>query len=98
YFAILSGVEPNALSRRDLDENLIDAIKGFILNSSKGLAEITTPKTQKVQFIHESVQEFLLKENRLENIPPDLGRNLHCQSHEQLKHCLKLKKAFQKHR
>ncbi|KAB2568639.1 Ankyrin repeat domain-containing protein 50 [Lasiodiplodia theobromae] len=54
YFAILSGVEADAISRWDPDEISIDVIKRFILDSSKGLTEITKSKLQKVQFIHES--------------------------------------------
>jgi ankyrin repeat protein len=87
YFAILSGDEPNALSGWDPDEITIDIIKRFILDSSKGLAEITKSKTPTVQFIHESVKDFLLKENGLENIWPGLGSNFQGQSHERLKHC-----------
>ena len=44
YFAILSGVEPEALLRWDCGEITNDVIKRFILNSSKGLTEITTSK------------------------------------------------------
>jgi ankyrin repeat protein len=84
YFAILSGIEPEALSTLDSDK---DVIKRFILNSSKGLVEITTSKIQKVQFIHESVKDFLVKENGLKDILPDLGGNFQGQSHERLKLC-----------
>ncbi|OCK73384.1 hypothetical protein K432DRAFT_340366, partial [Lepidopterella palustris CBS 459.81] len=87
YFAILSGVDPEALSKWDPNETPLDVIKRFILDSSKGLAEITTSKVQKVQFIHESVKDFLLKENGLGNIWPDLKSNFLGQSHDQLKHC-----------
>jgi len=87
YFAILSGVKPKALSRWDQNEIIRDVIKRFILNSSKGLTEITTSKTRKVQFIHESVKDFLLKENGLGNIWPDLGSNFQGQSHKRLKNC-----------
>ncbi|KAF5858155.1 hypothetical protein ETB97_004759 [Aspergillus alliaceus] len=87
YFAILSGVEPGALTEWDTDVITIDVIKRFILNSSKGLAEITHSKAPTVQFIHESVKDFLLKENGLCKIWPDLGGNLQGQSHDQLKQC-----------
>jgi hypothetical protein len=87
YFAILSGVEPEALSRWDCDETTMDVIKKSILNSSKGLAEVTTSKLPKVQFIHESVRDFLLKENGLSNIWPELGRNLESQGNDRLKEC-----------
>ncbi|MCJ1422111.1 hypothetical protein MMC32_008482, partial [Xylographa parallela] len=87
YFAILSGVEPDAVSGWDHDEITEDVIERFILNSSKGLAEITTSKLRQVQFIHESVRDFLLKEDGLGNIWPNLRSNFQGQSHERLKHC-----------
>jgi ankyrin repeat protein len=87
YFAIRSGVEPENPSIWDPEEITRDDIERFILNSSKGLTEITTSKIRKVQFIHESVKDFLVKENGLGNIWPDLGSNLQGQSHERLKHC-----------
>ena len=87
FFAILSKVEHEAPSRWDPSKITIDDIKRFILNSSKGLVEITTSKIPKVKFIHESVRDFLLKENRLRYIWPDFGSNLQGQSHEQLKYC-----------
>ncbi|KAI9778733.1 MAG: hypothetical protein M1839_007964, partial [Geoglossum umbratile] len=87
YFAIISGVEPKTLSKWDPDETAEDVIERFILNSSKGLAEITKSKIRKVQFIHESVKDFLLKQNGLGNIWPELGRNFQGRSHERLKNC-----------
>ncbi|KAF2846574.1 hypothetical protein T440DRAFT_356043, partial [Plenodomus tracheiphilus IPT5] len=90
YFAILSGVELEAVSRWNPDEITQDAMRRFILDSSKGLIETTTSKVQKiqkVQFIHESVRDFLLKEDGLGNIWPDLRSNIHGQSHERLKQC-----------
>ncbi|KAH7394809.1 heterokaryon incompatibility protein-domain-containing protein [Pyrenochaeta sp. MPI-SDFR-AT-0127] len=87
YFAILSGVEPDAVSMWDPGNITKDVIKRFILDSSKGLTEITTSKLQKVQFIHESVRDFLLKEDGLSSVWSDLSRNLQDQSHERLKQC-----------
>ena len=87
YYGILSGTEPEDLSKWDSDEMPKDAIKRFILNSSKGLAEITKSGTPTVQFIHESVRDFLLKENGLSGVWPDLGNNFQGESHERLKHC-----------
>ncbi|EUC28839.1 hypothetical protein COCCADRAFT_108091, partial [Bipolaris zeicola 26-R-13] len=87
YFAILSGVEPETVSKWDPDEVSKDIIKLFILDSSKGLAEVTTSSHQTVQFIHESVRDFLLKEDGLGDIWPSLRSNLQGQSQEQLKKC-----------
>lgn len=86
YFAILSGAEPDVVTRWKPDEITEEVIERFILDSSKGLAEITTSGIQRVQFIHESVKDFFLKDG-LTNIWPDLGSNLHGQSHERLKQC-----------
>ncbi|KAH6718065.1 hypothetical protein BKA61DRAFT_475878, partial [Leptodontidium sp. MPI-SDFR-AT-0119] len=87
YFAILSGIKPQDQSRWDSDEITTDVIKRFILSSSKGLAEITKSKTPIVQFIHESVRDFLLKGNGLRAVWSDLGDNFQGQSHERLKQC-----------
>jgi hypothetical protein len=87
YFAILSGVAPEALGTGNADEITMDVMKKFILNSSKGLAEITKSKTATVQFIHESVRDFLVKENGLRELFPDLGGNFQGKSHERLKKC-----------
>ena len=87
YFAVLSGIEPEAVSKWDPDEVTKETIELFILGSSKGLAEITKSRNQTVQFIHESVRDFLLKDNGLGDIWPNLRSNLRGQSHERLKHC-----------
>ncbi|KAK3942979.1 ankyrin repeat-domain protein [Diplogelasinospora grovesii] len=87
YSAILSGVEPASLSPWEPDEVTGDIVKKFILDSSKGLAEVTKSKLPTVQFIHESVRDFLLKEKGVQEIWPDLGRNFEGESHERLKQC-----------
>jgi ankyrin repeat protein len=87
YFAILSGVAPEVVGSGSVDEITMDVMKKFILNSSKGLAEITKSKTPTVQFIHESVRDFLVKENGLGELFPDLGGNFQGQSHDRLKQC-----------
>lgn len=65
YSTVLSEVEPEAVSGRDPYAVTKDVITRFILYSSKGLAKITTAKNRALQFIHESVRDFLLKENGL---------------------------------
>ncbi|KAJ8113745.1 hypothetical protein OPT61_g4195 [Boeremia exigua] len=88
YLAILSGVEPELVSRWDpsaISEQ--DAIRRFILDTSKGLTEITKSKSQRVQFIHESVRDFLLKDDGLGTVWPDLKENFEGQSHERVKQC-----------
>ncbi|KAJ4369531.1 hypothetical protein N0V86_009366 [Didymella sp. IMI 355093] len=87
YYAILSGVDFEAVTEWDHEEITKDVIKRFILDSSKGLAEATVSKEQRVQFIHESVRDFLLKENGLGKIWPEFRSNFQGQSHQRLKQC-----------
>jgi ankyrin repeat protein len=87
YHAILSGVNLEAVTEWDPQEITKDVIERLILDSSKGLAEVTASKEPKAQFIHESVRDFLLKENGLSKIWPEYGNNFQGQSHNQLKQC-----------
>ncbi|KAF2996229.1 hypothetical protein E8E13_003063 [Curvularia kusanoi] len=86
YHAILSGIDLEAVAW-DHEEITEDVIKRFILDSSKGLAEATVSKESRVQFIHESVRDFLLQENALSKIWPELGSNFEGQSQDRLKQC-----------
>jgi ankyrin repeat protein len=87
YHALLLSIDPDAVSEWDPEETTKDDMKRFLLNSSKGLAEATVSKEAKVQFIHESVRDFLLKENGLGEIWPEYGHNFQGQSHDRLKQC-----------
>ncbi|KAH6712997.1 hypothetical protein BKA61DRAFT_633142 [Leptodontidium sp. MPI-SDFR-AT-0119] len=44
----------------DQEDVELDQMKTFVRSSSKGLAEVTRNKASEVQFIHESVRDFLL--------------------------------------
>ncbi|KAK9800153.1 hypothetical protein SCARD494_01946 [Seiridium cardinale] len=69
------------LSKEDMSRHLLD--------TSKGLIEETKSKTPTVQFIHESFRDFLLKENGLKQLWPNLGDNYDAESHGSLaKRCL----------
>ncbi|KAL4747477.1 hypothetical protein BDW72DRAFT_209604 [Aspergillus terricola var. indicus] len=56
-----------------------------VISSLKGLAEITKSKKPTIQFIHESVQDFLIKDNSLHELWPDLGLDFESQGHKTLK-------------
>ncbi|KAF2230381.1 purine and uridine phosphorylase [Viridothelium virens] len=83
YFGLLSGLATEALAPWDPKEVTEQDMERFILHSSKGLAEVTKSKAQSVQFIHESVRDFL-KEGRLELLS---GEAFLKQGHERLKQC-----------
>ena len=85
YFAILSSINPEEQLECVSENTTMETIKRFILNSSKGLAEITKSNSPVVQFIHESVRDFLLKEDGLRVVWSDLGSNFSGRSQEQLK-------------
>jgi ankyrin repeat protein len=58
-----------------------------VISNSKGLAEVTKSKQPTVQFIHESVRDFLVKERGLHELWPELGFDWESSSHETLKKC-----------
>jgi ankyrin repeat protein len=87
YYAILSGTEPDDLSSWGPETISTETMDLFILSSSKGLAEITKSKHHIVQFIHESVRDFLLKENGLGQLWTDLAANSVGLSQDRLKEC-----------
>ncbi|KAI1128713.1 hypothetical protein F5Y10DRAFT_291744 [Nemania abortiva] len=87
YFAIVSGTDPDEVLPWDTEELPMDSIAKFILNSSKGLAECTSSKQPTVQFIHESVRDFLLKEDGLKTVWSDLGVSFQGESHDRLARC-----------
>lgn len=71
----------------DSNEMTPERVQRFILSASKGLAEVTRTKVPTVQFIHESVNDFLLKEKGLAEIWPDLGVDPRGHGHDKLKTC-----------
>ncbi|KAH7145557.1 hypothetical protein B0J13DRAFT_474300, partial [Dactylonectria estremocensis] len=69
------------------DVKNINACARLVTSSSKGLAEITKSKQPTVQFIHESVRDFLVKEKGLQELWPELGFEWEGPSHERLRRC-----------
>ena len=84
YYAVLSGTDEEALTPWDLEMLSAQDIDKYILSCSKGLAETTKSKNQTVQFIHESVRDFLLKQNGINKLRSELDSG---RSHERLKQC-----------
>ncbi|KAF2151440.1 ankyrin [Myriangium duriaei CBS 260.36] len=86
YLALRSGVSPHGNLLRTFEGVTTEDIHRFIINSSKGFVEVTATGAQ-VQFIHESVKDFLLNENGLGQVWPELENDFRGRSHERLKHC-----------
>ncbi|KAK1988357.1 hypothetical protein LZ30DRAFT_699329 [Colletotrichum cereale] len=64
-----------------------DSMEVCVIGTSKGLAEITKTSRPTVQFIHESVRDFLLKAGGLQELWPGLGFDWRIPSHEKLRTC-----------
>jgi hypothetical protein len=64
-----------------------DSLDKVVISYSKGLAEITKSRFRTVQFIHESVRDFLLKDNGLHELWPEMETDWESSSHEELKQC-----------
>ncbi|RHZ56270.1 uncharacterized protein CDV56_104947 [Aspergillus thermomutatus] len=85
FYAVQSHNE-NELDPMELLEN-DDSVSRFILSSSKGLIEVTKSRKKTVQFIHESVRDFLLKEGGLDELWRDVHGGRMVPGHEDLKVC-----------
>ena len=87
YHAVWSGLLPKGLADPELPDTAGTQITLSVTGISKGLAEVTKGEHGTVQFIHESVRDYLLKPGGLRELWPDLGFHWETQSHERLKEC-----------
>ncbi|MCJ1306511.1 Ankyrin-2 [Agyrium rufum] len=71
----------------DPEEITLKDMERFVISSSKGLAETTRSTIPTIQSIHESVREFLLKENAFAELWPGFGGISRGDSHDKLKNC-----------
>ncbi|KAM0461500.1 hypothetical protein ACHAPV_004205 [Trichoderma viride] len=89
YFAVSIGL----LGEDELTPNYLtsyipsDVMDRFVVSSSKGLAEVTKSNQHAVQFIHESVRDFLIKDNGFQELWPEVGHDFDKLSHDKLKKC-----------
>jgi hypothetical protein len=77
---------PPGSNAEDADES----VQISVVSCSKGLAEITKSTHRDkatVQFMHESVRDFLIKDGGLYDLWPDLGLDWESAGHERLKLC-----------
>ncbi|KAI9677233.1 MAG: hypothetical protein M1822_008182 [Bathelium mastoideum] len=87
YLAVKTGSTSASLDESDDRLPSTRTINRFILSCSKGLTEVTKSKPPVVQFIHETVNHFLLQKNALAVLQPDLGKHLLAISHHELMQC-----------
>jgi ankyrin repeat protein/nucleoside phosphorylase len=85
YFAIQIGLGTGTSGYWDQEDVELDQMKTFVRTSSKGLAEVTRNKSSEVQFIHESVRDFLLGRYGGEWSKP--SGNFEGQCHNMLRDC-----------
>ena len=85
YYAVEAGIVPQ--DEIDLTLPSQGRVDRYLLNCSKGLTEVSKSQPPVVQFIHETIRGFLLQNNGLRNLQPDLGANLTGLSHDQLRRC-----------
>ncbi|RKL01772.1 hypothetical protein BFJ71_g5101 [Fusarium oxysporum] len=90
YHAIWCGLFLKGLADVEIPPITSDAEDCFnkcIISSSKGLAETTRGGKPTVQFMHESVRDFLIKDGGLYELWPELGADWESHGHERLKFC-----------
>ncbi|KAL7894197.1 ankyrin repeat-containing domain protein [Trichoderma sp. SZMC 28014] len=84
YFATLAKTTER-VQAWDQTKITLDIIRRRITNSSRGLIEIRKGEENAVQFIHKSVNDFLIRNKRLQKLDPDLKLNVLGSSHERLR-------------
>ena len=87
FFAVLAGTEAEGLGAWNRSNDTPEMIKRFITSISKDLIEVRKGKEETVQFIHESVNDFLLRNKRLQTLDPSLEQQAIGGSHDRLMAC-----------
>ncbi|KAH7198844.1 uncharacterized protein B0J16DRAFT_410306 [Fusarium flagelliforme] len=91
YHALWSGLSLQGLADSDMPSvytsDATDCFYKSVVSSSKGLAEITKAKQPTVQFIHESVRDFLVKDKGLAEVWPELKADWESFGHNKLRLC-----------
>jgi ankyrin repeat protein len=87
YFGVISGTVPVQLRELMMGQTSSQIVERYILSCSKGLVEVSKSKDHTVQFIHETVRDFLLQENGLAKLEPDLAVAMVGSSQDRLREC-----------
>ena len=87
YYAIRAGNAVDLVTPWDPEEIDMSSIRLFLISSSKGLAEFAESEWETtVQLIHESVRDYLLKENGIQTLIGS-DKNFEGNSHQRLRDC-----------
>ncbi|OAP58336.1 hypothetical protein AYL99_07426 [Fonsecaea erecta] len=82
YLAVQSGIDPSVIEGTcSLPKEMLER---YLLNCSRGLTEVTRTNPPLVQFIHETVRNFLIQGNGLAKVDQRLAGNVEGISHERL--------------
>lgn len=87
FYATLAGTDAGSLGTPDPSTITPDHIRRRITNSSRGLIEVRKDGSDTVQFIHETVNDFLLRDRRLQTLDPILELDPIGTSHGRLSAC-----------
>lgn len=88
YFGVLAGTDKEKLRAWDRSKVNNEVMQRFITSTSKGLVQVRKGRDgDTVQFIHKSVNDFLLRNKRLQKLDPTLEPNAVGASHNQLVAC-----------
>jgi hypothetical protein len=91
YLALVAGLDPTPENLEPWDSEKItrEDVERFVLSASKGLAEITAADggIDVVQFIHESVRDFFIKDDGFNKLWPDKQMDFETASHDRLRQC-----------
>jgi hypothetical protein len=87
YHAVTGTLESdNGIEDHEQDIVSMDDMLRFLLDVSRGLAEMTKSNFPTIQFIHESVKDYLLDAG-LVTLEPSLGTNVFGHCHARLQQC-----------
>ncbi|KAH9882278.1 hypothetical protein J1614_000514 [Plenodomus biglobosus] len=87
YFSMRAGTHPGNLGAWDRSKITSEDIQHRITSSSRGLIETRKGEDRTVQFIHESVNDFLLRNKRLQTLDSALQSSPMGMSHDCLRAC-----------
>lgn len=92
YFALQCGLNPDdeeTLARWNKKTTTRASMRLFIVHLSKGLAGITEG-WDRVEFIHESVRDFLIKDGGINSLWPQGADHFRTWAHDRMKECCSL--------